>query len=688
MNTATQPTTSEISDLFAQNGPIGMHLKGFEVRTEQQSMACDIWQAFSENSTALIEAGTGTGKSLAYLIPAILWAIRNNEQIVISTNTIALQEQLIQKDIPMAIKVLGCEISVVRAIGAQNYLCQQRLEDAIDSRSLYENQDDAELFEINSFSRYTVSGTKSDLSFLPSQSVWSKVNVDLHSCSNKKCEHFSKCFFFKAKKEASEATLLIVNHHLLFSDLSLRMRTNNYTDTAVLPAYKRIIFDEAHHLEEVAAHHFAIKISRLEFLKIHADFQLLVPRFLEDMEELSLLRRNFQTAIAHFFDHVGTFLQEVKTSNSERTVRILEKHREHPLWKSVLTARQEALFTSGSTLVASLQKIEERIKGEENDALKLALTSVKTRTSNAISNLRSFFSPPTVDKVYWIETDGKNENSEIQLVSCSFDVARLLKEHLFDKTSSCIFSSATLSSNNSFSYIKARLGIPNDPIEKIYQSPFDYQSKVLFGVPTDLPLPEDPSFQEKSQNAIKECLIASGGSAFVLFTSYDALKKASEVLFDSLKEHGLNPMKQGDDHRHTLIKRFKQQPRSVLFATDSFWEGVDIVGDALHLVIIHKLPFHVPTDPMSAARCEHLESLGKSPFFDYSLPKASVKLKQAFGRLIRHKEDRGVCICLDVRLIKKGYGKILQNSLPKCLEAFKPLQEVKNQMIAFYKKRE
>lgn len=700
----TLPTTSQIHEFFSNKGALGLHLKDFEARIEQQSMACDIWDAFNKNAIALIEAGTGTGKSLAYLIPAILWAIQENEQIIISTNTIALQEQLITKDIPLAIQVLGCTISVVRAIGAQNYVCLKRLEEEVNTRSLFDSSEDEELLQIDSFSRNSINGTKSDLTFLPSAALWEKVNVDVHACTNKKCPHFSNCFFFKAKKEMQEATLLVVNHHLLCADLALRMKNNNFTETAVLPPYKRIIFDEAHHLEEVAANHFALKVSRFDFLKILSDASTAFQNVAVEVEEIFMLRRSVQTHLTHFFEAVIFFVQEQKKSSFEPKLRILEKHREEPLWINLLVPRYEELLSTCSSFVSTLIQVEERLKEEkgkddttkaDRDSQRSAITGIISRLSSAILALKTFFVDPSKSKVYWMQeslrqSNDRNDalqNGEVQLVSCSFDIAKLLRDNLLEKSKSCIFSSATLASNQSFSYIKSRLGIQGDPIEKIYSSPFDYEKNVLFGIPSDMPLPDSPSFRQKSIDAIYECLIASSGNAFVLFTSYEALKHAYDTLYDRLKEQGLVPMRQGEDHRHALIRRFKETSRAVLFATDSFWEGVDIVGDALRCVIIHKLPFHVPSDPMSQARCEHIESLGRSAFFDYSLPKAGVKLKQAFGRLIRHKGDRGSCICLDVRLIQKGYGKILKNSLPQCQEVFEPLEVLKKQMMAFYKRK-
>lgn len=651
-----------IASLFDADSSFGLHLKGYESRIEQQEMAETVWQALSKEQIALIEAGTGTGKSLAYLIPAILWATQNNERIVISTNTIALQEQLIQKDIPLALQVLGSEIAFVRALGVSNFICLQRLEKEINVVSLFDDGDRNELIAIDTFARSTATGLKSDLPFYPPSATWEKVSVDPHACTHNKCPHFAKCFLFKAKKEAQEAKIIVVNHHLLLSDLSLKIGS-------IIPSYKRLILDEAHHLEDIACEHFAKKASRLSIMKTLSDMsQLPLP------EELSQLRKTALAQTALSFDAVENLFKQ-----GEQKLRILERHREEPYWKTVLAVRIENLLQTVSSLSTSVAKLEKELQEGSKAALQPLASSVHSRLLAFESNLKTFIQ--TTNLVYWIQAEYK----DVQLVSASCDVAQMLKTSLFEQLATTVMCSATLTANKSFSYIKKRLGL-HEPVEKMYNSPFDYQSQVLLGIPQDMPLPDSPDFVKASHKAIKECIEASRGNAFVLFTSFDALKKASDALFTSFQEQGFHPMKQGDDHRHALITRFKETPRSILFATDSFWEGVDVVGDALRLVIITKLPFHVPTDPLSEARCEEITKEGRSAFFDYSLPRASVKLKQAFGRLIRHKNDRGACILLDIRLLKKGYGKFLLNSLPDCQEAFLPLPELKKEMISFYRK--
>jgi len=692
--TATQLT---LDDVFSPDGRLSLSLKGYEARSEQLEMAKDVYKAFTDNAHALIEAQTGTGKSLAYLIPSILWALKHDEQIVISTNTIALQEQLIEKDLPCALKALGMQISYVRAIGASNYLCLRRLDEALDDRSLYSEDSNEALVAFEQFSRYTVRGSKSDLPFLPQSKDWQKVFVDLHSCNGPNCPHHQKCFFLKAKKEMQDARIIVVNHHLLFSDLQVRLQSNNFSAMAVLPSYKRLIIDEAHHIEEIAAYHFAKKVHQGELEKLLTDVQGLFSHFLMQTvypDTLDAYQVSKTTSVqgASFFEALKRFLFE---KSSEQQVRILPAHRKLEFWDGTLIPKYKAFHESAQTLISRLEKVEQALvdyakeNKQHTESLRLSLSAVKTKFFLQIQNLHHFFNDISNDFVYWIEKQGHGQN--IQLYSASLDVAKMLKASLFSLSSSIVFCSATLSSNQNFNFISSRLGVgkseEKEVIEKLYPSPFDYSKQVLLGVPTDLPSPKDPNFQEASLHAIKTCVRISRGGAFVLFTSYDALQKSYDALSCDFKELGLNPMKQGDDHRHALISNFKKTPRSILFATDSFWEGVDIVGEALSLVIITKLPFHVPTEPLSQARSEKLTNEGKNAFFEYSLPKATIKLKQAFGRLIRHKNDYGACICLDVRLIKSGYGAILRKSFPSCQEVFEPLDELKKQMVTFYKKR-
>lgn len=718
MNVTAHELEGTISAFFTSGGPLALQIKGFEERKEQNEMALDVLHAFKQQLCALIEAGTGTGKSLSYLVPALLWSELFDERVVISTNTIALQEQLIHKDIPLALKALGLETKFVLAKGMSNYACLRRLEEATSERSLFQEESEEELFRIHEWSKTTIEGSRSTLPFLPTGASWEKVCVQSDVCDGPKCSSFNKCFFFKARREAQEAKIIVVNHHLLFADLKLRIETDNFTTTALLPAYKRLIIDEAHHVEDVATEYFAAKTSRLEMLKILAligqekgerhqgrlgKLQLILEKGfkIDDKEishlfdELSMQRRSLQFLIGELFDTVSGFCTQIGAR--EQKLRLFEHHLTHPLWNSALVPRSNALVSAILNFGINIQRLENALSNqksekfeEETKMTRLEIKSLGSRLTASAEQIKDFFEGPKDSKrVYWIQQEMRRDLHEVQLVSAQHDISDLLKQHLFGNQATTILCSATLATHKSFSYAKSRLGLAksSSPIEKTYLSPFAYKTQALLGIPIDMPFPESAEFAAASIHAIRELVIASNGNAFILFTSYEALKSSWDALAEPLRKLGLNPLKQGDDHRHALISRFKTTPRALLFATDSFWEGIDIVGDALRLVIITKLPFPVPSDPISQARGEVIAKSGRSPFFDYSLPKAVVKFKQAFGRLIRHKDDRGCCVCLDSRLIKKGYGKVFLQSLPECLEVFEPLDVLKQKMVAFYRQR-
>lgn len=693
-----------------------MQVKGFEERTEQKLMAQDVLAAFSGQHPAFIEAGTGTGKSLAYLIPAILWAEEHDERVVISTNTIALQEQLIYKDIPLAIKTLGLETKYVLAKGMSNYACLRRLDGVTQQRSLFADGSEDELFKIHDWARTSAEGTRTSLPFLPTSAAWEQVCVQSELCDGPKCAFFNQCFFFRAKLEAQNAKIIVVNHHLLFADLALRIEANNFSQSALLPLYKRLIIDEAHHIEDIATEYFASKVSRLELMKIISFLGLeFTERFpgrlgllrqklifelkntrqdiLHFFEELSSQRKSTQFLTDELFDSIGTFCTLI--GPSEQKLRLLEHHLTHPYWINTLLVRSEALCAQLINFSMTLLQLENTLVecksdtlDEQTKTLRLEIKALGVRLSLAAEKIRNFFKGPSSKEiVFWIQHEMRATGPEIQLVSAQPDVSELLRKNLFDKMATTVLCSATLATNKSFSFARRRLGLHDHATtdEKIHPSPFDYKKQSLIGVPIDMPFPDSTEFSTSCIKAIKELVIASQGNAFVLFTSYDALKTVFETLLAPLQEQGYHMLKQGDDHRHALINRFKSKPRSILFATDSFWEGIDIVGDALRLVIITKLPFPVPSDPISQARSDILAADGKSAFVEYSLPKAAVKFKQGFGRLIRSKEDRGCFICLDSRLVKKGYGKVFLKSLPECQEVFDTLSTLTEKMKAFYK---
>lgn len=701
-------------------------------------MSLDVMHAFKENKISFIEAGTGIGKTFAYLVPAILWAEETGERVVISTNTIALQEQLIEKDIPFALKLLQSEIKVVVAKGMRNYGCLRKIDEEASFGSISQEKEQEELLLIQEWSKTTKTGARSDLPFFPMHATWEKVAVDMDACSHNKCPFFKDCFFFAAKMNANDAKIIVCNHHLLFADLAARRETENYDKAAVLPAFQRLILDEAHHIEDVATEYFAAKVTRLELLKIFSQLggdsdkseakgklSILKKKIMDlpdqtfskkDMDKASLLnrlemdiagaRREAISFSQDFFDSFISFLALFPSLRSdesqvmEQKMRLRAQHLEHPFWKERILPQAERLSRSIDRLKVSLYTLGidlEAVKDERFEesvkSVKLDLAALTNKLAHITARLGSFLHDDTI-KVRWIELIALTSQVDVKLVTADQDISSALRSSLFEKLSSTILCSATLATQKRFDYMKKRLGV--DVLkeeegktakisEQIYDSPFSYKTHALFGCPVDMPLPDDPKFAKSLAHVLLELIRASRGNAFILFTSYGLLKSSYDALYTQLKQEGYHPLRHGEDHRRELIRRFKETPRSVLFGTDSFWEGVDVVGDALRSVIITKLPFQVPSEPLIEARHEAIQARGGFPFVEYTVPKAIVKFKQAFGRLIRHKEDRGCVICLDARLVKKGYGKQFLQSLPECYQVFEPLDTLTAKMKEFYR---
>ncbi|MCH9627742.1 MAG: putative ATP-dependent DNA helicase YoaA [Chlamydiales bacterium] len=681
-----------ITSLLEAEGLFSSKLPGFEVREGQTAMLRDVMAAYDEEAIALIEAGTGTGKSLAYLIPALYWALEKGEPTVVATHTIALQEQLIEKDIPFLLDTLDLDLKVVLVKGMQNYVCLRKLHDAA-----HELPD-----SLLSWSKTTQEGSRSALPVLPSPDLWEQIGAEKEGCTHVKCPHYKECFYFKARKEAADAHLIIANHHLLFADLSLREQSDNYGEMCVLPAYKRLVLDEAHHVEDVATEYFADKVSRrgLVYLlgrlisdrstgKLMALHKKLFEVYPEDGGERALLnlleltlpaeKRALIDQIQTTFERINQFAAE---HQSEEKFRFREEHVQHPFWVEKVQPAVQECVDLGKEFVQSVLLLEVHVKRDANlpskcEGILADIGGICRRLGSAFDILHHFvFSPLEPTRVRWIEGDG-------HLITADLEIATRLSETLFSRLPTTVLCSATLSTNRSFAFIRARLGI-EEAAERIYESPFDYNEQALMTVPVNLPDPGSPHFVQAAAEHIYEVIQISQGGVFVLFTSYHMLKSCEQILLDRLLREQFTLFCQGDEGRTALLTQFRQTPRAVLFGTDSFWEGVDVVGEALRCVVLVKLPFKVPSDPLFQARSEAIAQQGGSPFFDYSLPHAIVKFKQGFGRLIRNKADRGCVVCLDTRLAKKGYGKHFLKSLPNCPVVFAGREEVFQSMRARY----
>jgi len=732
-----QLDVKETLQLIGSGGVFEKKMRHFEPRIQQSKMVQNVIEAYNDNAIALIEAGTGTGKSIAYILPAILWALKNNERTVISTHTIALQEQLINKDIPLIATILDAPIKATLVKGMGNYLCLRKLEDAKQEMLLLEPQEVQELINIDAWSRKTSEGSKMTLPMVPSAATWDRVSAESDTCSNIQCKHYKECFFFKARQVAEESQILVVNHHLLFADLVVRNETQNYDSSAVLPYYTRIVLDEAHHIEDVATEFFGGKVSRLGILRVMG--RIAAEKQTKNLGRLPIVREKLQTCfssemssevrnlisrlnidlpgsrndvqlrITEFFDTMADFVQEIQsfakgnkedTTQGESKLRLLKEHSTHATWQEKIVPKAQKAIGALQRYLQALFSLEKDLKGLENPrfheqtkSIRFDIAAFAERLTDACNLMDKFLLTELPNgKVRWVELQQLHTMVNVNLIEADLDVSKSMVNLFFSKFNSIVLCSATLTTNKAFNFICNRLGIVNGLLPEkmittnIYDSPFNYPKQALFAVPTDLPLPHDPKFIEAAIEQVWEAVLVSRGAVFVLFTSYGMMQKFYELLMPKFEAVGYKIFKQGDKNRQELISGFINSPRAILFGTDSFWEGIDISGEALRCVIIVKLPFKVPTEPIVQARTEVIEAAGGDAFFDFTLPSAIVKFKQGFGRLIRGKKDRGCVICLDTRLTTKAYGKFFLNTLPKCQHFFASSKDVHEQMRTFYRK--
>jgi len=692
----------EIERIFSPEGVLARGLKGYEHREEQTRMAFAVSEAFNEGKVAIIEAGTGTGKSLAYLIPSILWAVGNRERVVISTNTINLQEQLTKKDIPFLQKHGGVEFRAVLVKGRSNYICLRRVEGIRMEPSLFRDDASDELKAIIEWSTRTSDGCRGDLSFIPRDEVWEEVCCEADQCGRVKCPHYARCFFYTARREAAGADLLVVNHALLMADVMVRQETG-YSSTAVLPPFERLIFDEGHHLEDVATASLSTQISRQGLLKhlgrlqnprkaqqglLPALSNLLsrsVPESLDDLYletaailESSLIpkRNTLYGAVTQTMDAIATALASHMKGggkkDGEQKLRVTLSLYNTSFWREVEERVRE--LTVGMTdyigAMQSLFQVCERFPDKVLEMLAGVLTDLKGimgRLERAVENLYFFISREE-GFCRWFEISKGGKGTSVKLCSAPLEVNGLIKSVILDKFRTIVITSATLAVGDRFSYLEERTGISLLDRARVTElqlsSPFDYRKQAFVGIPSDIPEPTAPGFERMLGDYILEGLTISQGRAFVLFTSYDLLTKLFDRLREPLKGLGLTHMRQGETNRHLLLSRFRKERNAVLFGTDSFWEGVDVQGKALELVVITRLPFRVPTEPILEARAEHIEAGGLDPFMEYTIPQAVLKFKQGVGRLIRSKDDRGGILILDSRVLSKNYGRYFLRSLP------------------------
>ncbi len=641
------PNVPDITRLLGPQGPLAAALSDYESRDVQMAMARKIGDSLQGGKHLLVEAGTGVGKSFAYLVPAILHAVTQRKKVVISTYTISLQEQLIRKDIPFLQEALDIPFRALLVKGRGNYLSLRRLKRAVEhSFDLFEKEEMVEeLGKILQWSTLTREGSVQDFHEAFHDDVWDKVVSDADNCFGKKCPTYSRCFFFSARKKMEEADLLVVNHHLFFSDLSLRR-----AGAAFLPEYDTVIFDEAHTMEQVATEHlgFEISNSQIRFLLESLINEQETKGFLVSVENQGARRavRSARKEAQRFFKEAESFLKD-----DSETKRV----REPLLSGGIVLALQEIADSLENSLRHARSKEEE-----------LDLQSYKKRSGAVAYALERFLKQDLENYVFWIERS-KSRSKKISLHGVPIHCGPILREELFEKTRCVVMTSATLATEGTFHHFKERVGAEKAE-ELLLGSPFDYERQVSLKIPLGMPEPNDyEPFRDYIAWKVKENLAQKEGGAFVLFTSYRLMKDVYRLLKSFLDDKEISSFLQGEAmSRHEMLEAFKADGNSVLFGTDSFWQGVDVPGSALSLVIITKLPFAVPDHPIVESRIEDLESKGIDPFLNYTLPEAILKLKQGFGRLIRTQRDQGTVVILDDRILRKPYGERFLKSLPKC----------------------
>lgn len=658
-----------VDDILGDSGRIAARLPQYEPRPEQLEMSRAVARAIESQSHLLVEAGTGVGKSFAYLVPAILAAAATDQpakRVVISTHTISLQEQLIQKDLPFLNAVLPVEFSAVLVKGRSNYLSLRRLEGARDkAAALFADPDEiAELQQIQKWVDNTGDGSRADLAFRPRPQVWDEVQSEHGNCLGRRCATYGDCFYYRARRRVRNADVLVVNHALFFSDLALRRE-----GASILPDYDVVIFDEAHTLEGVAADHlgFGISSGQLEYY--------LNRLFNERKRRGLLLHHNAPDALE--------IVQNLK--QKQRTFFALVRNWQQKQGRGNGRVRAPLPIPDSCTpLLMDLCQSLGRVGDQLPEDQAIEITAAAQKAASLAAGLQQWLGQANDDAVYWIETAGRQQQN-LKLVAAPIDIGPVLREELFDTTATVILTSATLSvgseqqetnsdvedenpMRSGFGFIRNRLGLTSGRNVRL-GSPFNFREQAKLILVNGLPCPSDnsPGFEAALPAAVQKYIATTDGRAFVLFTSYRLLQHCARALQGWFVDKGLTLFSQGDGMpRSAMLERFRKEPRAVLFGTDSFWQGIDVPGDALQNVIIPKLPFSVPDHPLLEARLDAIRQRGGNPFMEYQVPEAIIKLKQGFGRLIRSRTDTGQVVLLDPRVTTRRYGHLFLDALPDC----------------------
>ena len=612
----------------------------YEFRGGQLQMAEAVAQALTEKRHLIVEAGTGTGKTLAYLLPVI----RSGKRVIISTGTKTLQEQLFHKDLPFLQEHLG-ELRVCYMKGRANYLCRKKLYDLTDQPVLSGLEEINQFKIISDWEKTTETGDRAELAELPESSqLWSKLDARTDRCIGTECQQFDRCFITEMRRRAAESDIIIVNHHLFCADLAIKAAAERAPDAGVLPDAGVVIFDEAHELENVATDYFGVSVSNVRVEELLRDVEQTLRRANLPLSQALAASARVRERSQFFFSLLppgeGRFAFESRTE-------FLEENGDEYI------GLQNTLLHLYSELQAIRDKPDE-------------VHSLCRRVEELRVQLGFILESNDKNTVFWIERRGERRTTRggrhnVFLQATPITVSEILRQTLFDQLETAVLTSATLAVGGGFDYIRGRLGLQHAR-ELIVQSHFDYLSQALLYLPPDLPDPREPQFVERASQRVRQLLEISRGRAFCLFTSYSFMHQLYERLLGELE---FPMLLQGSAPKNALLEEFRMTPNCVLFATSSFWQGVDVQGEQLSCVIIDRLPFAVPNDPVVAARIKAIDEYGGNAFFEYQVPSAVISLKQGFGRLIRSLHDRGLLCLLDNRILKKPYGRLFLSSLPE-----------------------
>jgi ATP-dependent DNA helicase DinG len=637
----------KVISILGSDGVISRTLENYESRPQQLKMAEAICEAIESEKHLIVEAGTGVGKSLAYLAPFIIYATENDRKVIVSTNTKTLQHQLYEKDLPFLKNSLGIDFDYALCLGTENYLCKRRLNSEFNQDLFDTATQRSDAKRIVEWSLITSSGLKSELGFIPIDEVWDKICRESDLCLGNKCSHKNNCFYKNAKRHERSTHILVTNHALFFTNLA--------SGGMVLPEFHAVVFDEGQTLEDVATSYLGYEISNTKIKYLFDSVynskteKGILLKFKNQKDKVNAIEKYLEEsriASMQFFEEISKKFGTKNEVKRIRTKNIIFNYLEEPL----------------SSLADSMKKLLEDVKSEEEEALVRAYVK---KCMSLKASLSFILNLADDNYVYWVEVFEKRGGVKYLLFASPIQIAEELNKQLFDKIKPIILTSATLSTNNNFDFIRGRLGI-KECGELLLGSPFNYKENVLLYLVKKIADPSDDleKFQKQALTYIRELIDIMQGRTFILFTSY----KMMRTIYDELKLNykSINLLKQGDQPRYDLLGNFKRNMNAVLLGTNTFWQGVDVPGKALECVVITKLPFSVPDDPMTEARMELIESRNGNPFLEYQIPQAIMMFKQGFGRLIRTKSDRGVVAVLDPRVTTRTYGKSFLNVLPKC----------------------